>query len=118
MIHIYGIKNCGTIKKTLDWFEQANVDYTFHDYKKEPATEEKIKDWQEKADWQILINKRGTTWRKLSEETKENTTDAAAARKIMLDNNSIIKRPVIEWDNEIMVGFDPTILDQKLNSHA
>lgn len=118
MVHIYGIKNCGTIKKTLDWFDQEKVEYTFHDYKKEPATEEKIKDWQKKTDWALLVNKRGTTWRKLPEETKTNTTDATAARKIMLDNNSIIKRPVIEWGRDIIVGFDTEILNDKLNSNA
>lgn len=114
MVHIYGIKNCGTIKKTLEWFEKKELEYTFHNYKKEAATEEKITSWIQKASWETLLNKRGTSWRKLSNEKKEEVTNAEAAIKVMLSNNSIIKRPVIEWGDKIIVGFDEENLKNQI----
>ncbi|HLQ99736.1 MAG TPA: ArsC family reductase [Sphingobacterium sp.] len=114
MVHIYGIKNCGTIKKTLEWFEKEGLEYTFHNYKKEAATEEKITAWIQKVSWETLLNKRGTTWRKLSEEEKEEVTDADAAISVMLSNNSIIKRPVIEWDDKVIVGFNEENLNDQI----
>lgn len=105
-VDVYGIKNCSTVKKALVWLENKKIDYTFHDYKKEPVTLEKLNDWQTKVSWEIIINKRGTTWRKLAPETQKEVIDAASANKLLLMNNSIIKRPVISYNNKIIVGFD------------
>lgn len=117
MIHIFGIKNCSTIKKTIDWFTDNEIEFTFHDYKKEPATAEKIKHWQSKVDWQELINKRGTSWRKLSDDQKDNINNSDAAIEIMLENNSIIKRPIIEYGDKLWLGFDSKKLtDELLNN--
>ncbi|NGF56153.1 ArsC family reductase [Parapedobacter sp. SGR-10] len=106
MLHIYGIKNCNTVKKALDWLEENKLAYTFHDFKKEPATLAKLKEWGKSVGWEALVNKKGTTWRKLSPEQQAKVVDASSAYTVLLDNNSMIKRPVIELDNEIILGFD------------
>src|SRR5690606_41848005 len=65
-LRVYGIKNCNTVKKALTWLKENNLPYTFHDYKKEPATLQQLKAWEKKVPWESLVNKKGTTWRKLS----------------------------------------------------
>jgi len=104
MITMYGIPNCDTIKKAKKWLEANDIDYEFHDYKKKGITKAKLKDWCKQADWEVLLNRRGTTWRKLDDEIKDNINKTSAI-DIMAENTSIIKRPVIETDNEILVGF-------------
>jgi len=104
MITMYGIPNCDTIKKAKKWLEANNIDYEFHDYKKKGITKAKLKDWCKQADWEILLNRRGTTWRKLDDDIKNNINKTSAI-DVMAENTSAIKRPVIETDNEILVGF-------------
>ena len=106
-IIIYGIPNCDTIKKALDWFKQHNIDYQFHDYKKSGITKEKLNSWCKLVGWETVLNKKSSTWRGLTPEAQAKITTQAAAVKLMLDNNSIIKRPVIENNNKIsIVGLD------------
>lgn len=114
MLEIYGIKNCNTVKKALDWLNQNNITYTFHDFKKEPATREKLENWQKSVDWLNLINKKGTTWKKLSSEEQATVIDADSANAVLLQNNSMIKRPVIETNHGIILGFDESIYQDKL----
>ena len=104
MITVYGIPNCDTMKKARKWLDANGIDYEFHDYKKKGITKVKLKDWCKKADWEILLNRRGTTWRKLDDETKASINKTAAI-DIMAENTSIIKRPVIETGDTILVGF-------------
>jgi len=104
MITIYGIPNCDTIKKARNWLKDNNVDYTFHDYKKLGVPEKELKIWVKKLGWEILLNKRGTTWRKLDEKTKDSVNEQSAIQ-IMLENPSIIKRPVLVKGKTILVGF-------------
>ena len=104
MIKIYGIPNCDTMKKARKWLSENQLDYEFHDYKKQGVPEKKLKQWIKKAGWETLLNKRGTTWRKLSEEIK-NTINESSAVQVMLDNPSAIKRPVLEDDDTLIVGF-------------
>ncbi|GHE42650.1 Spx/MgsR family RNA polymerase-binding regulatory protein [Sphingobacterium griseoflavum] len=113
-IHIYGIKNCSTVKKALDWFDEKSLPYVFHDYKKEPATLEKLKQWEEKVSWESLLNKKGTTWRKLSTTQQASVCDAASANAVLLQHNSMIKRPLIEGPKGIVLGFDETEYSSKL----
>lgn len=115
MLDIYGIKNCNTVKKALDWMKEKQIAYTFHDYKKEPATIEKLEAWEKSVGWEKLVNKKGTTWKKLSPEEQANVTDANSANQILLRNNSMIKRPVIEVENGIILGFDETTYQEKLS---
>lgn len=105
-IAVYGIPNCDTIKKTLDWFKTNNIPVHFHDYKKEGISKEKLLQWCKKASWEILLNKKSATWRGLTPEIQSATKSQAAAITLMKENNSIIKRPVIEANGQLLVGFD------------
>jgi len=105
-ITIYGIPNCDTVKKTLDWFKQKNMPIIFHDYKKEGISKEKLTAWCKLTGWQILLNKKSATWRSLSVEEQEKITTQPVAIQLMMSNTSIIKRPVIEIGNEMLVGFN------------
>lgn len=105
-ITIYGIPNCDTIKKTKDWFSKNKIDITFHDYKKEGISKKKLQDWCKEAGWETLLNKKGTTWRTIDPAVQAGVTNATAAIALMMDHNSLIKRPVIETGKKIIVGFD------------
>lgn len=114
MLEIYGIKNCNTVKKALDWLAANDINYTFHDYKKEPVSLAKLQAWEQVVSWESLVNKKGTTWRKLTDEVKEGVVDAASANQVMLANNSMIKRPLIETADGIILGFDESEYKHKL----
>ena len=105
-IKVYGISNCDVTKKTLDWFKKNNTPIIFHDYKTEGITKEKLLKWSKKKNWEILLNKRSTTWRVLAVADQEKITDQEAAIALMMEHNSIIKRPVIEFGGELLVGFN------------
>ena len=105
-IIIYGIPNCDTIKKTMDWFKKSKLETVFHDYKKEGITKEKLTAWCKQAGWEILLNKKGTTWRQLPAGTQAGIVKEREAIALMMQSPSLIKRPVIELGNKIMVGFD------------
>ncbi len=102
---MYGIKNCDTVKKARQFLEKHDVDYEFHDFKQQPPTKSQIETWLTQIDWQILLNMRGMTWRKLSDEEKENISKTKAI-ELMLEKPSIIKRPVLEVGKKVSVGFD------------
>lgn len=104
MTTLYGIPNCDTIKKARKWLNDNGIDYEFHDYKKLGVPEKELKAWVKKLGWEILLNKRGSTWRKLDEKVKS-SVDEKTAIQIMLNNPSIIKRPVLIKKNNILVGF-------------
>ena len=104
MIKIYGIPNCDTIKKARKWLKDNDIDYEFHDYKKQGVPEKELKIWAKQVGWETLLNKRGTTWRKLDDDTK-NSVDEKSAINIMLENPSIIKRPVLSSGKILLVGF-------------
>jgi len=105
MTEIYGIKNCDTMKKALSWLEAGGVAFTFHDYKKEGVPKELISRAINDCGWEEVINRRGTTWRKLDDNTK-NSMDAGKALEIACENASIIKRPLIVKDDQLHFGFD------------
>lgn len=105
-IKIYGIPNCDTIKKTIKWFEQQGIDYAFHDYKKEGIKKGKLQEWCRKAGWETVMNKRSTTWRETDPAVQAGITNANAAIGLMMEAHSLIKRPLIETEKGIIVGFD------------
>ena len=105
-IIVYGIPNCDIIKKTLGWFKKNNIHVEFHDYKNSGIAKEKLTDWIKKAGLELILNKRSTTWRELPVIEQEKITDDTAAIKLMMKNTSIIKRPVIESGDKILVGYD------------
>jgi arsenate reductase len=106
-ITIYGIKNCDTMKKARTWLDQHGVKYAFHDYKTAGVERARLEGWIKKAGWETLLNKAGTTFRKLPDSDKEGLTEAKAIR-LMLAQPSVIKRPVLELGGgKILVGFKP-----------
>ncbi len=104
MIRIYGIPNCDTMKKARKWLDKNELEYEFHDYKKSGVPEKNLKNWVKKAGWDTILNKRGTTWRKLDDDTKNNI-DETSSIDVMLNNPSAIKRPVLENGKILLVGF-------------
>ena len=104
MITLYGIPNCDTIKKARKWLTNNGIDYEFHDYKKLGVPEKELKSWVKQLGWEVLLNKRGTTWRKLDDSIKD-SVDETSAIQIMLENPSIIKRPVLSSGKTLLVGF-------------
>jgi len=115
MIHIYGIPNCDTVKKSLDWLKKNKVEFTFHDFKKEPVTAPKIKAWSKAVGRDILLNKKSTTWRGLTPEEQALAVSEKGAKALMQEKTSLIKRPVVEWaDGTISAGFDDKIFASRL----
>jgi arsenate reductase len=105
-ITIYGIKNCDTMKKARAWLDRRGVHYAFHDYKTAGIGRGQLEGWARNVGWEALLNRAGTTFRKLSDQDKESLT-AARAMKLMLDQPSMIKRPVLETGKALLVGFKP-----------
>ncbi len=103
---MFGIPNCDTVKKARTWVTSAGIEIEFHDFKKEGVTPKQIAGWLKHTDWEVLLNRRGTTWRRLPDAKKASVKDAASATALMLDMPSIIKRPVLECGKEVLVGFD------------
>jgi Spx/MgsR family transcriptional regulator len=104
MITLYGIKNCDTVKKARKWLDTHNVEYTFHDFRQDGLDKALLNKWVKELGWEILINRRGTTWRKLDENIRERIGKSSAI-KIMLEQPAIIKRPVLDLGNKRHVGF-------------
>jgi arsenate reductase len=101
---LYGIKNCDTVKKARRWLEANDVAYTFHDFRTDGLEKATVDSWLKHVSWEVLLNKRGTTWRKLEDPRKEQL-DEAIAVELMLANPTLIKRPVITTENACFVGF-------------
>jgi len=113
---MFGIKNCDTIKKARKWLEAEGIEYQFHDYKKEGLSSEMLNLWIKDLSWELLINERGTTWRKLPEDIKESINQESAI-KIMLENTSIIKRPLLIDDaDKKLLGFKAEEYQEFINS--
>ncbi|QKJ31561.1 Spx/MgsR family RNA polymerase-binding regulatory protein [Mucilaginibacter mali] len=103
---VYGITNCDTVKKALVWLKANNVPYEFHDFKKLGVTPEKLAEWDTKAGYETVMNKKGLTYKNLSPEEKAGITDSASALKVLQEKTSMIKRPVIEDKGFLFFGFD------------
>lgn len=103
---LYGITNCDTMKKARSWLKDHAIDFEFHDYKKLGIDELTLRSWVEQTGWETLLNRRGMMWRKLPDRVKANI-DESSAVDLMLATPSIIKRPVLDIDGNIEVGFDP-----------
>jgi arsenate reductase len=104
---VYGIKNCNTVKTAIDWLKKHNVEFEFHDYKSKGISESKLKEWSKQVGWESLVNKRGTTWRQLDEETQLKVKNETSAIAVMKEKTSLIKRPLIEQEGKVLtLGFD------------
>ena len=105
-IELYGIPNCDTVKKARAWLDAEGIGHAFHDYKKEGADPARLAQWTDKVGWALLLNTRGTTFRKLPDEDRAGI-DGAKALALMEAHPSLIKRPVVEYPGGLLVGFDP-----------
>lgn len=111
---LYGIKNCGTMKKACAWCEANGVEYAFHDYKKQGVPRERLVAWCRAIGWKTLVNTQGTTYRKLTPEQREIATQSKAVA-LMVEYPSLIKRPVVETSSgQLLVGFDPNLFSSFL----
>jgi len=108
-ITIYGIKNCDTMKKARAWLDKRGVDYAFHDYKASGIERDRLEQWSKKVGWETLLNRAGTTFRKLPDKDKTDL-DARKAVALMLAQPSMIKRPVLDLGGgKLLVGFTPEV---------
>ncbi len=105
MLKVYGIPNCDTVKKAITWLKDHNVAYEFHDYKKLGISEAKLEEWLTQVPYDKLVNRAGTTFKKLTDEEKAKITDNASAIALMLEKTSVIKRPIVESDKILAMGF-------------
>jgi len=104
---VYGIPNCDQVKRALAWFAAHGIAVEFHDYRKSGAPETLLRTWTARCDWETLLNRRGTTWRKLTESEKAGVVDAETAIRLMSAHSSVIRRPVVDYNGLLLVGFDP-----------
>ena len=102
---LYGIPNCDTVKKARTWLADNGHDFTFHDFKKQGLERARVQSWLDELDWETLVNRKGTTWRNLPDERKAQVVDKAGALELMLENPSVIKRPVLQGVGPVSVGF-------------
>jgi arsenate reductase (glutaredoxin) len=107
-ITIYGIKNCDTMKKARAWLDSHGVTYDFHDYKAQGIAGDKLKQWSDELGWEVLLNRAGTTFRKLPEADREGLNERKA-RALMMAQPSMIKRPVLDVGGKLLVGFSPEV---------
>ncbi|MEO8014830.1 MAG: arsenate reductase [Polaromonas sp.] len=106
MTILYGISNCDTVKKARTWLAEHGQEHVFHDFKKQGVPPEQLARWVRAAGWEKLLNRKGTTWRKLDAATQAAVVDAESAETLMRASPSVIKRPVMDWGPDITVGFD------------
>lgn len=104
MLTLYGIKNCDTIKKARRWLEDHGVEYQFHDFRQDGLDKKLLTSWVDTLGWETLVNKRSTTWRNLSDKDKSISTKQQAIKLLEL-NPTLIKRPVVQNKNKLLVGF-------------
>lgn len=105
MLKVYGIPNCDTVKKAMVWLKNKGIAYEFHDFKKLGISETKLEEWLTQVPYDKLVNRAGTTFKKLTDEEKAKITDNASAIALMLEKTSVIKRPIVESDKILAMGF-------------
>lgn len=115
---VYGIKNCNTVKKALDWFNANGIDYEFHDFKKLGISEQKLNEWNEKAGYEKFMNKQGLTWKQLGPAVKNDVKSATEALPLLKEKTSMIKRPVIEDGGFLFFGFDDAVYNAQFNKYS
>lgn len=114
-ITIYGIKSCDTMKKARAWLDTHGVTYAFHDYKAAGVSQDKLKQWSAALGWETLLNRAGTTFRKLPESEKDGL-DETKAIALMLAQPSMIKRPLLDLGGRLLVGFKPEIYAKEVKA--
>jgi arsenate reductase (glutaredoxin) len=112
-IVVYGIANCDQVKKTKAWLKNHGLEHRFHDFRKDGIDATMLDRWFTHVPWDALLNRRGTTWRQLDPATQKGVTDAQAAKALFLAQPSIIKRPVMEIEQDLLIGFNEQLLAQR-----
>jgi arsenate reductase len=115
---LYGIPNCDTVKKARTWLADQSHEFDFHDFKKQGLARDTAAGWLEQLDWEVLVNRKGTTWRKLPDEVRTAIVDKASALELMLENPSVIKRPVLDDAGKLSVGFSDAQYRKLFDSEA
>jgi arsenate reductase (glutaredoxin) len=111
MVHIYGIANCGSVKKAFSWLSENNIKFQFHDFKNELLTAAKIKDWLVVQPLETLLSKKSTAWKGLTLVAQKKCATEIEAIKIMEATSNLIKRPVIEFEDKVLVGYDEALYE-------
>lgn len=109
-VKLYGLPYCDATAGVTKWLEAKGYIISLHNYKTDGITKEKLEEWCSKLGWQKVLNKRSTTWRSLKQDVQDSVTDESSAVNLMLRNTSLIKRPVIEFGNNLLLGFDEKTL--------
>jgi arsenate reductase (glutaredoxin) len=112
-IILYGISNCDQVKKARAWFDERAIPIEFHDFRKLGLDETLLDNWLSHLPWDALLNKRGTTWRQLDSAVQHSLTDAQSAKQAFLAHPTLIKRPVVQTEDDLLIGFNPLILEQR-----
>lgn len=116
-IHVYGIRNCDTVKKARQWLDDHGQPHQFHDFKTAGVTAQLLDHWMAQIGWEALLNRKGTTWRQLDETARASAADAPGARAVMVASPSVIKRPVVAWGDpdstDISVGFNAELWESR-----
>ncbi len=119
MITLYGIPNCDTVKRARQWLAQHDTHYQFHDFKRAGMPQAQLQQWIAAVGWEKLLNRQGSTWRRLDESLRGSVQTADTAAKVMTAQPSVVKRPVVEWnDGTVTVGFDPGEWQRRLGNEA
>jgi arsenate reductase (glutaredoxin) len=105
-VKLYGIANCDKVRAARAWLAQHGVEAEFHDFKRDGLTAALLAGWLKQLEWTELVNRRGTTWKQLPQERRASVASATAASALMLDKPSIVKRPVMDLDGKLYLGFD------------
>lgn len=113
MYTLYGISNCNTVKKARDWLDENNIEYQFHDYRKQGLTAGLLESFEARLGWEKLLNKQSTSWRKLDDDQKSNVSKHTALQ-YMLDTPTLIKRPVLDTGEKIIIGFKAETYQKEL----
>jgi arsenate reductase len=114
VITLFGIKNCDTIKKARNWLTDQGIEYQFHDFRADGIDQAQIENWLQQADWETVLNRRGTTWRKLDSSIQD-STDRDNVAALLTEHPAMIKRPILDMDGEITVGFKPDLYQNIFN---
>ena len=117
MITVYGIKNCDTVKKARKWLDARNIEYSFHDFREDGLLREQVQAWLDELGWETLVNKRSTSWKAL-DETERNSMDAGSALEAILEQPTLIKRPLLDTGHECHCGFSAANYGSIFNHHT
>jgi arsenate reductase len=117
VITLYGIKNCDTVKKSRRWLEQHHIEYRFHDFREDGLSGEQLDGWLDELGWEAVVNRRSTTWKGLDTATRE-SMDSATARRVILENPTLIKRPLLDTGSERHLGFSAPAWQEIFAEHT